>query len=212
MLRLKTVLATTVAVSLAVANITAAKIAQFQIPFFGEAAVPAGFIGIGVAFLATDLLSELYSKEDARDAVNAAIVTLGLGWALVYASIAMPTAPFYPLGSEFAAVLGSGATIVLASIVTLLVSQNVDVSVFHAIDGITDRKWARNIGSTAISQFIDTTLFIALGFVLLPVVFGGQQYTIAVAIQLIIAQYLVKLFVVAADTPFFYGISWLAKR
>ena len=209
---LRTMLSSTLAVSLVVAGITATKIAQFVLPLFGPVTVPAGFIGIGVGFLVTDLLSELYGRDAAQTAVNAAIATLAVGWTLVYASILMPAAPFYPLAGEFAAVLGAGGTIIVASIITLLVSQNLDVAAFHAIDNRVPYKWARNIGSTVVSQLLDTALFITLAFVVFPSLVGGQSYPLAVAIELIVAQYVVKLIVVAADTPLFYLVSGLADR
>lgn len=211
MLDMKTLLAMTVATSLAIANVTAAKIAAFEIPLFGLAAVPAGFVGIGVAFLATDLLSELYGKETAREAVNGAIAVLAVAWGLVYASLLMPAAPFYGLTAEYNAVMGQGAAIVLASICTLLVSQNIDVAAFHAIKSRVPYKWARNCGSTAISQAVDTTLFIGLAFVALPPLFGGSAMPLAAAGGLVVAQYVVKLVVVAFDTPLFYIGSRLAE-
>lgn len=208
----RTLLAMTVATSLAIANVTAAKIAAFEIPIFGLAAVPAGFVGIGVAFLATDLLSEVYGKEAAREAVNGAIMVLGIAWALIYASVLMPAAPFYGLAAEYNVVMGQGAAIVLASIMTLLVSQNVDVSVFHAIKRHVPYKWARNCGSTAVSQAVDTVLFIALAFVVLPPLFGGSAMAWSAAGALVIAQYVVKLAVVGLDTPLFYLGSVLLNR
>lgn len=205
------VLGSVVAASLTAANVAASKIASLSVMGV-DVTVPAGFVGIAIAFLATDLLSELFGKEAARDAVNGAIVALGVAWAVIYAAIMMPAAPFYGLADAFASVMGQSAHIVLASIVTLLVSQNVDVSVFHAIKKRVPYKFARNIGSTAVSQAVDTVLFIGLGFVLLPMVFGGTEYTLATAWSLVVGQYLVKLVLVAADTPLFYAATAIAER
>jgi len=199
------------AVSLALANVLAAKLAWFVLPVVGGVAVPAGFLAIGVAFLATDLLSELAGPTVARRAVNGTILALVAGWVLIYTAIWMPAAPFYGGGEAFRTTLGSSATIVLASIVTLLISQNVDVSVFHRIRQETDYRFARNIGSTAVSQFVDTTLFILLGFVVFPAFTSAPGQSLGAAASLIVGQYVVKLLVALGDTPLFYLISELAS-
>lgn len=201
------VLSTIVAASLVASNVAASKIASLPTFVFGNVTMPAGFVGIAVAFLATDLLSERYGKEDARSAVNASILSLAVAWGIVYSAILLPAAPFYGLTSAFSTIMGQSMSIVAASVVTLLVSQNMDVSVFHAIKDRVRYKFARNIGSTAISQAIDTTLFIALGFVIFPYVSGGTPMTINQALGLVVGQYLVKMVLVAADTPLFYLLS-----
>ena len=201
-------------VSLAIANVTAAKLAWFDLPVVGGVAVPAGFIAIGVAFLCSDLMAEFYGPEYAHDVVNATVVSLGVAYVLLYAAIALPPAPFYGGQGAFASVLGSGATIVLASILTTVVSQHVDVSVFHDIRDMTGagRKWARNLGSTAVSQFVDTVLFIGLGFVLLPMAFGGNPQALGAAASLVVGQYIVKLVVAVLDTPVFYVATAVLER
>lgn len=200
------------AVSLALANVLAAKLAWFVLPFIGGVAVPAGFLAIGVAFLATDLLSELAGPKVARRTVNGTIIALLVGWVIIYAAIWMPAAPFYEGSEAFRTTLGSSATIILASIITLLISQNIDVSVFHRIRQETDYRFARNIGSTAVSQFIDTTLFILLGFVIFPMFTSAPGQSLGAAGSLIIGQYIVKLVVALGDTPLFYLISEIASR
>jgi len=203
----KATLVTTFAVSLAIANVIAAKLAFFDIPFVGGVAVPAGFLALGVGFLCTDLLSELYGKEVARSVVNGTVVALVVAYGLIYTAIAMPVAPFYGVHEAYVTTLGASANIVLASICSILVSQNIDVSIFHYIGTLTDVRAARNVGSTAVSQFVDTTVFIVLGFVIFPTLLGGSVTAWNVVPSLVIGQYVVKLIVAVADTPLFYIAS-----
>lgn len=210
--RCKAILVTTFAVSLAIANVTAAKLAFFDLPVVGGVAVPAGFVAIGVGFLCTDLISELYGKETARSVVNGTVVALVVAYGLIYTAIWMPVAPFYSVHSAYVTTLGASANIVLASIVTVLVSQNIDVSVFHRIAARTEIKAARNIGSTVVSQFVDTTLFILLGFVVFPFAMGGSVTPLVAIPSLIIGQYVVKVVVALGDTPLFYLFSGLRER
>jgi len=203
----KTALTAVFAGSVVSANILASKIAAFDIPFYGQAAVPAGFLGLGLAFLCSDILSEVYGPEAAHKAVNGTVAAVLASLGLAYASIAMPSAPFYPLGSEFASVLSSSASISIASVSTILVSQNLDVSLFHRAKEAGLPKWVRNIGSTVTSQAVDTTMFILLGFWALPHLLGSSVTPLVALPSLILSQYLVKVGVAAADTPLFYALT-----
>lgn len=198
--------------SLAAANIVASKIASFTIPVIGSVSAPAGFIGVALAFLFSDLLSELYGETEAREAVNAAIISLLAVYGVVYSAILMPAAPFYSQAEAFNSIMGSGATIVTASIITLLLSQNIDVSIFHRLKKISDVRAVRNVGSTIISQAVDTVMFIGLAFIVLPMVFSGSQMTLAVAGSLAASQYSVKVLVALADTPVFYAVTEVLDR
>lgn len=208
----RTTLSIVFATSLVVANLVATKLAFFQVPFVGGVAVPAGFAAIGVSFLCTDLLGELHGREAARRTVNATVVALGVAWVLVYAAVWFPAAPFYEQTAAFDAIFGASGTIVTAGILTTLVSQNVDVAIFHRIRERTGsrHRWARNLSSTGVSQLVDTSLFIVLGFVVLPQFMGGTTTPLAVVPTLIAGQYAVKIAVAALDTPVFYVVSGIA--
>lgn len=198
----KNVLTTIFATSVVVANITAAKLVFIDVLW--GISVPAGFVAIGVAFLCSDFLSERYGEQEARAVVNATIIALVVGWALIYVSLLLPTAPFYD-DTAFNAVMGSSSSIVIAGIVSMIVSQNIDVTVFHYLRSNTDEWWfVRNIGSTAVSQCVDTVLFIGLAFVVIPYIIGGTVFPVVVAFQLFVGQYMVKLLVAIIDTPLFY--------
>jgi len=198
---MKHILTGVVVSSIVLANVLATKIAQF-----GDFVVPAGFLGLAVAFLATDLLSENYGKEAARNAVVAAAFSIVIGYGLIYTAMLMPSAPFYD-PTAYNQALGASTYIVVASFITIIASQYIDITLFHLIKERVEYKWARNIGSTATSQLVDTTLFIGLAFFLLPSLFGGNVTPLGVVAGLIVGQYLVKLVVALLDTPLFYLLS-----
>lgn len=203
----KAALTTAFAGSVVTANILASKIATFDVPLYGAANVPAGFLGLGAAFLFTDTLSELYGPESAHKAVNGTILAVALSLGLVHASIAMPSAPFYEFGEQYSTVLASGTSISIASIVSMLFSQNLDVSVFHKLKERGLPKWVRNVGSTVTSQFVDTVLFITLAFAALPSLLGGTVTPLAAIPSLIVSQYILKVAVALGDTPLFYLLT-----
>jgi len=207
---LKYILITTFAGSVVMANVLAAKLTWLTLPYIGGVAIPAGFIAFGVAYLCSDLLVEFYGGDVAHKVVNATIATLTVAYALIYISIWMPTAPFWPLQEQFTTVLGSSGSIILASIIALGIAQHFDVRLFERILQRTGRghKWVRNCASTTASQALDTVLFVTLGFGVFPLLgLGGDAILGWELVSIILGQYIVKLGVVVADTLPFYAVT-----
>jgi uncharacterized integral membrane protein (TIGR00697 family) len=119
----------------------------------------------------------------------------------------MPAAPFYEFAQEYETILLSGTSISLASVTTMLVSQNLDVTIFHKLKESGLPKWVRNVGSTVTSQLVDTVLFIGLAFAVLPHFFDGTLTPLAALPSLIISQYVLKVGVALLDTPLFYALT-----
>jgi len=193
--------------AIVIGNVLASKIAAFEIPVVGMAAAPAGFVALGAAFLFSDTLSELYGPKAAHKAVNSAVAAVGLSLLLIHISIAMPSAPFYELTTEYEQIIASSTGISLASVTTMLVSQNLDVTVFHILKKTGLPKWVRNSGSTVVSQFVDTTLFIVLGFYVFPQFVAGTFTPLNLIGSLIVSQYVLKVGVALLDTPLFYLLT-----
>lgn len=105
--------------SVVLANILAAKLTYAEIPRIGGAAILAGFVAFGVAYLASDLLVEYCGREEAHSVVNATVGTLVVTYMLIFIAIWMPPAPFWENQSTYEAVFGNSASIVLASIIAL---------------------------------------------------------------------------------------------
>src|SRR5690606_30961433 len=97
------------------------------------------------------------------------------------------------------ALLGQNARFVLASMVAYFVAQTWDVMVFHSLKSKMNgrRKWLRNNASTISSQFIDTAIFITIGF------YGVVPDLLA----MIVSQYAVKVVLALLDTPIFYLLT-----
>lgn len=207
MLSKKYILGAVVATSLTAANIAGAKLAMFSLPLVGSLTMPAGFVGIAVAFLATDILSEEYGKETAHNVVNGAVIGLAFAYAVIYSSVVMGAAPFYQMASEYNEIMTQSLAVVLASIITLFVSQNTDVFVFHKVKEAVPQKYARNIVSTSVSQLVDTVAFITLAFAVFPMILGGNVMGVGAITSLIIGQYIVKVGIAVVDTPFFYLLT-----
>lgn len=200
--------------SVVLANVLAAKLTWVDLPVVGGVAIPAGFVAFGLAFLASDLLVEYHGREYAASVVNGTVLTLVLAYALVFVAIWMPTAPFWDGQAAFEATLGDSASIILASVVALALAQHLDVRLFSNLKARTAgrHRWIRNCGSTAVSQGVDTVVFITLGFAIFPALGLGGDPTWGWALaSIVLGQYVVKLLVAAIDTVPFYAITELVE-
>ena len=66
----------------------------------------------------------------------------------------------------FSGIFGQGMKIIVGSLVAFLVSQLVDVYVFHRIKKVTGEKrvWLRATGSTLVSQIVDSYIVLFIAF------------------------------------------------
>ncbi len=201
--------------SVVLANVLAAKLTWVELPGIGGVAIPAGFVAFGVAYLASDLLVEYHGREYAASVVNGTVFTLVVSYVLVFLAIWMPSAPFYDGQEAFVATLGDSASIILASVVALAVAQHLDVRLFSALKSRTAgrHRWVRNCGSTAVSQGVDTIVFITLGFAIFPAAgLGGDPTWGWALVSIVVGQYLVKLLVAVLDTVPFYAVTEVVER
>jgi hypothetical protein len=160
-------------------------------------------------FIATDTIGELYGKREARKTVIAGFLMNFLLLGLVYATVALPPAQGSIDNTAFSSVLLSGTNIVIGSLAAFLISQFIDVEVFHRLRARTDGAylWSRNIASTAVSQTVDTVVFTTVAFWLAPSVLGiGSPLPWVVIQSLIIGQAIAKVAIAVLDTPIVYGL------
>jgi uncharacterized integral membrane protein (TIGR00697 family) len=199
--------------SLVVAQVTASKLLAFSVPVSlpvaGEALIlPGAALAYALTFFASDCYAELYGRRAATVVVNVGFVMNFVLLALVWSTILAPGLPGQDIDpGAFRAVLGASTAIVVASLTAYVVSQNLDVVLFHALGDATggDYLWLRNIGSTATSQLVDTAIFIGVGFVAL------QGLPLPAALSLAVGQYLLKLVIALVDTPFVYAVVAFAR-
>jgi uncharacterized integral membrane protein (TIGR00697 family) len=194
--------------ALVTAQVLGSKLVPIAIPAIGTAIVPAGTIAYALTFFASDVMAETQGKAAARRMVNVGFAMNFVLLALVWVAIAAPVSEAGIPQEPFASVLGASANIIAGSLVAYLVSQHWDVTAFHAIGRRTGGRWlwARNLGSTATSQAIDTVLFTSVAFVIAPIVFGvGHGVPLPVAVSIAVGQYVAKAILAVVDTPFVYA-------
>lgn len=184
------------AAMLAIANIAAVKVVTVS-----GWTVTAGILPIAIAFLMSDIIVERYGRDVAHRSVWAGVtgllVTILLTQLIVY----------LPGESAVNDVFGAALPILLASVTTVVISQHVDVFLFVWIKDRLPYRPTRNIGSTTLSQLLDTALFTLLAFQIYPVVFGGQTLPLAAIATIIATEWAVKTGLSIADTPAFLVLT-----
>lgn len=189
------------ATSLVTANVLSGKIVSF-----GEYVVlPAAVVTYAFTFLITDIIGELYGKKKAAQAVMFGFIAQAFASAMILMGKYLPVAPFAQETQQaYETLLGQNWRFVVASLVAYLAAQTLDVWIFHFIRGKTGvrHKWLRNNASTMSAQFIDTVIFITIGFL------GAVPSIWA----MIVSQYVVKLALAALDTPIFYLLTRKTNR
>lgn len=170
------------------------------------AVLPAAVIVYVFTFPITDTIAEVYGKEAARQTVTAGFITQLCALAFIFFAIHLPAAPFFANQESFEAIFSAGFRVTLASLVSYSISQNLDVTIFHRLKQRhgESRLWLRNNASTMSSQLVDTSIFITIAF------YGTMP--IGALLGMIATQYVFKLLVAAADTPFVYLLVKLCRR
>ena len=186
--------------SLLIANVVSSKIVSFW-----GLTVPAAIVAYPLTFLMTDVIGEIWDKEEANKTVKLGFICQVISLALIGVAILLPVAPFADNQAQFTAILGSSFRVVFASMIGYLASQSWDVWIFHKIRNAYIKKhgstkggrWIWNNASTMTSQIIDTAIFITIAFV----------GTVPNIFTMIASQYFIKLIYAALDTPFFYLLT-----
>lgn len=181
--------------SLLVANVVAGKV----VDLFGFI-VPAAVVAYGITFLCTDVINEIWGKEQAQKTVKLGLKVQLASLSLILLAIWLPPAIFaVDFNAAFKTVLGQNVRVVFASLTAYYISQYHDVIAFNFWRKRTNgkHKWLRNNLSTMASQIIDTAIFITIAF-------WGMVPNL---LWMIISQYIIKFIIALLDTPFFYLLT-----
>lgn len=159
--------------------------------------VAGAIITYPLTFLSTDIIGEIWGKQEANDCVKIGIIVQLIFLALGYLSLAIPPQEASEaLQQSLTVVLNQGLRMTLASLGAFSVSQFLDVFLFHKLKEHCNgkKKWLRNNLSTMTSQLVDTLIFITIAF------YGVVEDLPA----MVLGQYVIKLLLALGDTPFFY--------
>ena len=206
-------------VALVISNVVTAKLFATGINLFGiTLTLPGAALCYAITFLATDVIGEIWGKQEANRTVRWGFVGQVLATLLIIATQYLPAAD-PEAQTAYEKLLGQNWIFVIGSMVAYFASQSWDVFFFHKIrdkyiakHGSTARgRWIWNNASTMTSQIIDTVLFIGISFGLgFGWLFNPEMH--ANLFAMMVGQYLLKFLLAAIDTPVFYLLTNKASK
>ena len=160
-----------------------------------------GILPWPIVFVTTDLINEYFGEKGVK---RLSLITAGLiayTFFVLHFAIQIPSTGISSVTSEqFKSVFGQSQLIIVGSIAAFLVSQLIDVTIFHFVKKRTGNKmiWLRSTGSTVISQFFDSFIVLGIAFYL-PGIMDFKTYIISG-----FTGYSVKLVIAILMTPMIY--------
>jgi len=191
--------------------ITSAIVAELisckSVPTF-IAPIIAGIVPWPVVFLLTDVMNEYFGQKAVKRLSWITTGMIAFCFLLVYIAVEMPTDKgSYMSDTEFRKAFGGSLSIMIGSITAFIVSQLIDVRLFHLFNKLLKGRWiwVRSTGSTMISQLADGFIVLFIGFYL-PGTFDFQQI-----LEYWMMGYAFKLLVAVSLTPLIYLMHYLAR-
>ncbi|MGC4104460.1 queuosine precursor transporter [Ferruginibacter sp.] len=164
-------------------------------------------------FIMTDIVNEYYGPKAVRRISYTAVALIGYAFIMFYLAMGVPAADFwYGTGSQdgipdmskaFNGIFGQGMWIIFGSLTAFLVSQIVDVTVFHKIKKATGEKkvWLRATGSTLVSQLVDSFIVLFIAFKI------GKGWSWQLVFAICVVNYIYKSCMAIILTPVIYFIE-----
>ncbi len=164
-------------------------------------------------FVITDIVNEYYGPKAVKRISYTAVALISYAFIMFYLSIEIPPAEFWinsgveggvpDMQNAFTAIFGQGMWIILGSLVAFLVSQIIDVIIFHKIKKHTGEKkvWLRATGSTMVSQLVDSFIVLFIAFKL------GRGWSWQLVLAICLINYTYKFSMAIILTPLIYFIN-----
>lgn len=134
-------------------------------PLLGPLAVESGIFAFLLLVVISSAVAELYGRNLANRLVRFGFVPLIVSMVLLVTVIhAVPPASFWTDQDAFARLLGQGARMQLAGLISYGVSQTLNVAVFARLAQGGRMLWMRAWIASLLSQVVDTLLFITISF------------------------------------------------
>lgn len=174
----------------------------------------AGVLLWPLEFVMTDVVNEYYGPKAVRRISYIAVGLISYAFIMFFLAIKVPAEKSFWIGSQqhegvpdmqaaFSSIFGQGMWIIFGSLIAFLISQILDVWVFHRIKKITGEQkvWLRATGSTLVSQLIDSFVVLFIAFKL----GRGWSYQRVLAVGLVNYSYKATMAIVL--TPLIYLIE-----
>jgi hypothetical protein len=185
-----------------ITNAIVAELIGGKLIYIGDYVMSVGILPWPIVFVTTDLINEYFGQSGVRKLSILTASLIAYCFVVLFIALQIPAVKGVGLvtDSQFNGVFGQSMWIIVGSIIAFLVSQLIDVTVFHFFKKKTGNKmiWLRSTGSTVISQFFDSFIVLGIAFWL-----TGKLST-DVFIASALTGYFVKLLIAIAMTPLIY--------
>jgi uncharacterized integral membrane protein (TIGR00697 family) len=193
-----------------ITNAVVAELIGGKLIFVGTAVMSIGILPWPIVFVTTDLINEYFGEKGVRKLSLITASLIGYCFILLYFAIRIPAAAgISPVSdNQFFAVFGQSQWIIVGSITAFLVSQLIDVTLFHFLKNKTGNKmiWLRSTGSTVVSQLFESFIVLGIAF------WATGIMTTDVFIKSAFTGYFVKLIIAIGMTPFIYLGHYIIKK
>jgi uncharacterized integral membrane protein (TIGR00697 family) len=183
-----------------VAILIVSEITSTKLIHIGPFRTAGAIILFPLAYIVSDVLTEVYGYARARRVMWVGFMSLILMSLVLTIVQYLPAAPIWNNQEAYEKVLGFVPRISIASIIAYWAGGFANDFTLAKMKLITKGKmlWARTIGSTAVGQAVDSVLFIGIAYyAILP----GS-----VILQIALTQYLLKLTYETVATPLTYFV------
>jgi len=185
-----------------ITNALVAELIGGKLIYVGQAVMSLGILPWPVVFVTTDLINEYFGEKGVRKLSLITASLIGYTFVLLFIGLQIPAVKGDGLvtDSQFTAVFGQSMLIIVGSITAFLVSQLIDVTIFHFVKNRTGNRmiWLRSTGSTVISQLFDSFIVLGIAFWL------PGKMTTETFILSALTGYSVKLGIAILLTPLIY--------
>ncbi len=185
-----------------ITNAIVAELIGGKLIHVGSTVMSIGILPWPIVFITTDLINEYFGEKGVKKLSLITASLIAYCFVLLYFALKIPAVKGEGLVSDFQfnGVFGQSMWIIVGSITAFLVSQLIDVTIFHFFKKKTGNKmiWLRSTGSTVISQLFDSFIVLGIAF------WMTGKMTTEVYIASAFTGYFVKLIIAILMTPFIY--------
>ena len=169
-----------------------------------------GILPWPIVFVTTDLINEYFGEKGVRKLSLITASLIAYTFVVLFVAMRIPAMQGDNLvtDDQFNGVFGQSMWIIVGSITAFMVSQLIDVSIFHFVKNRTGGKmiWLRSTGSTLISQLFDSFIVLGIAF------WMTGKMTTEIFIASALTGYFVKMIIAIVLTPLIYlGHSIIEK-
>jgi uncharacterized integral membrane protein (TIGR00697 family) len=193
-----------------ITNAVVAELIGGKLIHVGSAVMSIGILPWPIVFVTTDLINEYFGEKGVRKLSLITASLIAYTFIILFLAMKIPAVEGANLvtDAQFKGVFGQSMWIIVGSITAFMVSQLIDVTIFHFVKNRTGNKmiWLRSTGSTVISQLFDSFIVLGIAF------WMTGKMTTEVFIVSAFTGYFVKLIIAILLTPLIYvGHSLIEK-